>query len=81
MVHGLRRGEAMTADFRGDRRDIIVDPRMKAGPAYGGLTSSAGSWSWRVWLKMRIGVGHFMNLRKQNEIATLHKLNEIENIC
>jgi len=47
MVQGLRRGEAMTADFRGDLLDIIVDPRMKAGPAYGGLTSSAGSWSWR----------------------------------
>jgi hypothetical protein len=26
----LRRGEAMTADFRGDRRDIIVDPRTNA---------------------------------------------------
>jgi hypothetical protein len=30
MVHGLRRGEAMTVDFRGDRRDIIVDPRTNA---------------------------------------------------
>jgi hypothetical protein len=26
----LRRGEAMTADFSGDRLDIIVDPRTNA---------------------------------------------------
>jgi hypothetical protein len=30
MVQDLRCGEATAADFRGDRRDIIVDPRTKA---------------------------------------------------
>jgi hypothetical protein len=26
----LRRGEAMTAEFRGDRLDIIIDPKTNA---------------------------------------------------
>jgi hypothetical protein len=30
LVQALRRGEAMTAEFRGDRLDIIIDPKTNA---------------------------------------------------
>ena len=30
LVQALRRGEAMTADFRGDRLGIIIDPKTNA---------------------------------------------------
>ena len=30
LVQALRRGDAMTADFRSDRLDIIIDPKTNA---------------------------------------------------